>query len=226
VTHPEVYPRASEVYICGVGGSEYVEPEQLRRCECHVEHPGAEPGHLGRAGEYPPGQVHADPARVEAPLRRGRAGERVRGQWGLSGGLAVELSPPPLAPMEAAARAFSTMSRRLGGQPDASQACMRPCAPDAMPLMGKALPESPTRTPPEPHPNAQVAHVRGAYISAGHNCWGILWAPVSGLAMSELILEGAPQAVDLRAFDPGRFMRAAAGGRGRKRGIRDVGEQW
>jgi glycine/D-amino acid oxidase-like deaminating enzyme len=45
------------------------------------------------------------------------------------------------------------MSKRLGGTPDTTQACMRPCPPDAMPLMGK------------------VGHVRGAYISAGHNCW-------------------------------------------------------
>lgn len=154
-THLEVYPRQSEVYICGVGGSVHVEPEQLR------------------AGEFPPEAVHADPDRVKA-----------------------------------AAQAFSGMSRRLGGEPDVSQACMRPCPPDAMPLMGK------------------VPAVKGAYISAGHNCWGILWAPVSGLAMSELILDGAAACVDLGAFEPSRFMRAAGGGRGRKRGIRDVGEQW
>ena len=48
-THLEVYPRNSgEVYLCGIGGSEYVDGERLRK------------------GEYPPGEVHADPARVEA----------------------------------------------------------------------------------------------------------------------------------------------------------------
>lgn len=40
-THLEVYPRNSgEVYLCGIGGSEYVTPERLR------------------AGEFPPGEVH------------------------------------------------------------------------------------------------------------------------------------------------------------------------
>ena len=48
-THLEVYPRSSgEVYLCGIGGSEYVSDEDLR------------------AGKYPPGDVHADPARVQA----------------------------------------------------------------------------------------------------------------------------------------------------------------
>ena len=51
-THLEVYPRNSgEVYLCGIGGSEYVDGERLR------------------AGEYPPGEVHADPTRVEAATK-------------------------------------------------------------------------------------------------------------------------------------------------------------
>ena len=155
-THLEVYPRASgEVYLCGIGGSEHVSPERLR------------------AGEFPPGAVEPDPARVAA-----------------------------------ATGAFSAMSKRLGGAPDVTQACMRPCPPDAMPMMGK------------------VGPVRGAYMSAGHNCWGILWAPVSGLSMAELIMDGAPKCVDLRPFAPGRFMQRAAGGRGRRRGAEPVGEQW
>lgn len=39
----------------------------------------------------------------------------------------------------------------------------------------------------------------------GHNCWGILWAPVTGKAMTELILDGVAHTVDLDPFDPGRF---------------------
>ena len=112
------------------------------------------------------------------------------------------------ARVEAATQAFSTMSKRLGGTPDTTQACMRPCPPDALPMMGK------------------VGHVRGAYISAGHNCWGILWAPISGLSMAELIMEGESKCVDLRPFSPGRFMPRATGGRGRKQGTVSVGEQW
>lgn len=154
-THLEVYPRNSgEVYLCGIGGSEYVDGERLR------------------AGEYPPGEVHEDPARVKA-----------------------------------AAASFSTMSKRLGGTPDTVQACMRPCPPDALPYMGR------------------VSGFSNGYMSAGHNCWGILWAPVSGKAMSELIIDGEATCVDLRPFAPSRFAPTKAR-RGRKRGEADVGEQW
>merc|ERR1711879_383163 len=89
--------------------------------------------------------------------------------------------------VKAATDCFSEMSKRLGGTPDTVQACMRPCPPDALPIMGK------------------VGHIKGAYISAGHNCWGILWAPVSGKAMSELIVDGRATTVDLQPFAPGRF---------------------
>jgi len=158
-THLEVYPRNSgEVYLCGIGGSQYIDARMLRN------------------GKLLPGEVFADPARVEA-----------------------------------ATESFSLMSKRLGGKPDTVQACMRPCLPDARPMMGK------------------IGHVRGAYISAGHNCWGILWAPVSGLAMSEVIVDGRATTVDLRRFSPGRFGGQAgggAGGRGRKMGTVSVGEQW
>ena len=62
-------------------------------------------------------------------------------------------------------------------------------------------------------------------MSAGHNCWGILWAPVSGKAMSELLLDGKAACVDLKAFSPARFAPRQAK-RGRKQGQTPVGEQW
>ena len=69
-----------------------------------------------------------------------------------------------------------------------------------------------------------------AYISCGHNCWGILWAPVCGLAMAEVVHEGVCTAVDLEPFSPERYMKVAAektgAGRGRKKGEQAVGEQW
>lgn len=114
-----------------------------------------------------------------------------------------------LGRVKAAAESFSTISKKLGKtEPDEAQACMRPCPPDAIPLMGK------------------VSGVKGAYISAGHNCWGILWAPVSGKAMSELIFHGSAECVDLGAFSPARFMPEVKGGRGRKKRNMSVGEQW
>ena len=72
----------------------------------------------------------------------------------------------------------------------------------------------------------KVRGLANAYVSAGHNCWGILWAPVSGKSMSELIVDGKSSCVDLSAFDPCRFAPKKSGGRGRKRGEVSVGEQW
>lgn len=89
---------------------------------------------------------------------------------------------------------------------------MRPCTPDVLPVMGP------------------VPGIRGAYITCGHNCWGILWAPVCGLAMAELVAEGRATTVDLRPFSPDRYMLAGSAkvpsSRGRKKGQAQVGEQW
>eukprot|EP00041_Stephanoeca_diplocostata_P038468 m.1518347 g.1518347 ORF g.1518347 m.1518347 type:complete len:236 (+) comp25221_c2_seq1:134-841(+) len=88
-----------------------------------------------------------------------------------------------------------------------SQACMRPCAPDALPIIG------------------QVPGHTNVYLNCGHNCWGILWGPVSGLLMSELIVHGATTTADISAFSPHRFCPKAKH-RGRAKGTTAVGEQW
>ena len=157
--HLEVYPRANgDMYICGIGGSDYVEGDRLR-----------EGGDCAAAS-----MVEANPARVAA-----------------------------------ARRSLSALTSEAAGEPDEVGACMRPCAPDARPLMGG------------------VPGFANAYLSAGHNCWGILWAPVSGAAMAELVLDGASSVASLEAFRPDRFLpRNRRGGRGRKQGSTDVGEQW
>ena len=56
---------------------------------------------------------------------------------------------------EAAQGAFQSMSSlyEQQGELDRTQACMRPCPPDAMPYMGR------------------IPAYEGAYINAGHNCW-------------------------------------------------------
>jgi glycine/D-amino acid oxidase-like deaminating enzyme len=69
----------------------------------------------------------------------------------------------------------------------AKQACFRPITRDFMPLIG--------RVPP----------IEGAYVATGHNVWGILNAPATGEAMSELIVDGKAHAVDLSPFDPIRL---------------------
>lgn len=67
------------------------------------------------------------------------------------------------------------------------QACFLPCTTDGMPVIGP------------------LHAVPGVYIATGHSCWGILNAPATGLAMSELIMDGASHTVDITAFNPSRF---------------------
>ena len=61
---------------------------------------------------------------------------------------------------------------------------------------------------------------------------GILWAPVCGLAMAELITEGRSTTLDLAPFAPARYAKhdvsegGGKTGRGRKKGHEPVGEQW
>lgn len=68
--------------------------------------------------------------------------------------------------------------------PTTVQACFRPIYPDALPRMGR------------------VPGVEGLYLGTGHNCWGILNGPASGLALAELIAVGEASSVDLRPFTP------------------------
>jgi glycine/D-amino acid oxidase-like deaminating enzyme len=67
------------------------------------------------------------------------------------------------------------------------QACYRPVTDDGIPLIG-------------PVPGA-----RGVFVATGHGPWGILNAPATGLAMAELVADGAAKLVDLGPFDPARL---------------------
>jgi glycine/D-amino acid oxidase-like deaminating enzyme len=68
------------------------------------------------------------------------------------------------------------------------QACYRPVTDDGLPLIGR------------------VPGVAGAYVATGHGPWGMLNAPATGLALAELIADGAASLVDLRPFDPVRLL--------------------
>jgi hypothetical protein len=70
----------------------------------------------------------------------------------------------------------------------ARQACFRPVSEDGLPFIGA------------------VPGVDGAYVATGHSVWGMLNAPATGEAMSELILDGAARHVDLAPFAPGRLL--------------------
>jgi glycine/D-amino acid oxidase-like deaminating enzyme len=69
----------------------------------------------------------------------------------------------------------------------ARQACFRPVSEDGLPFIGA------------------IPGVDGAYVATGHSVWGMLNAPATGEAMSELILDGAARHVDLAPFAPGRL---------------------
>ena len=59
--------------------------------------------------------------------------------------------------------------------------------PDSRPLLGK------------------VAGVQGLYVAAGFSGMGFKISPAVGLAMAELLLDGAGTTVDIFAFRPTRF---------------------
>ena len=104
---------------------------------------------------------------------------------------AVEVSEAACA---ALARAAARVSTRLAAAPIARrQACYRPVTDDGLPLIGR------------------VPGVANAYVATGHGPWGMLNAPATGLALAELIAEGAASSVDLRPFDPARRSIARAG---------------
>lgn len=67
------------------------------------------------------------------------------------------------------------------------QACYLPLTEDGLPLIG------------------ELKNDRGVYVAAGHGCWGILNAPATGLALSQLIIDGKSTLLDLNPFNPNRF---------------------
>lgn len=70
----------------------------------------------------------------------------------------------------------------------AQNACYLPFTPDSIPCMGA------------------IPGVANAYVATGHGCWGILNSLASGLAMSELIVDGEAKSVNLKPFDPRKFV--------------------
>jgi len=105
---------------------------------------------------------------------------------------ALPIDPADVSPDDGAFARLEAMCRSLspvlGSAPVLRrQACFRPLTQDGLPLMGA------------------VPGVDGAYVATGHNVWGILNAPASGEAMSELVLDGGSRHVDLAPFAPGRL---------------------
>ena len=86
------------------------------------------------------------------------------------------------------ATAVGQVSSELGAAPtEVEQACHLPLVADGLPCLGP------------------VPGVDGAFVATGAGCWGVLLGPATGLAMSELILDGRAICVDLTPFDPTRL---------------------
>ena len=97
----------------------------------------------------------------------------------------VEVSEAACATL---ARATGRVAAVLASAPvERRQACYRPVTDDGLPLIGR------------------VPGVTNCYVATGHGPWGMLNAPATGLALSELIADGAATAVDLTPFDPSRL---------------------
>lgn len=99
----------------------------------------------------------------------------------------AEVRPDPGATERLHALCTDLSPALAGAKVLARQACFRPVTEDGLPLIGA------------------VPGVAGAYIATGHSVWGILNAPATGEAVADLILDGAPTAVDLSPFDPARL---------------------
>jgi glycine/D-amino acid oxidase-like deaminating enzyme len=104
----------------------------------------------------------------------------------------LPVDPADIAPDERAHARLEALCRQispaLAAAPiKARQACFRPVTEDGLPLIGA------------------VPGIDGAYVATGHSVWGMLNAPATGEAISELILEGGARRVDLGPFEPGRL---------------------
>src|SRR5690349_856960 len=104
----------------------------------------------------------------------------------------LPVDPADVAPDEGAHARLEALCRNISPALAAApiiarQACFRPVTEDGLPLIGA------------------VPGINGAYVATGYSVWGMLNAPATGEAMSELILDGAAQHIDLAPFAPGRL---------------------
>eukprot|EP01098_Paradermamoeba_levis_P013944 TRINITY_DN6509_c0_g1_i1.p1 TRINITY_DN6509_c0_g1~~TRINITY_DN6509_c0_g1_i1.p1 ORF type:complete len:388 (-),score=87.60 TRINITY_DN6509_c0_g1_i1:43-1206(-) len=98
----------------------------------------------------------------------------------------LPVDPSQIVPREGACKKLHELGKGLSKELasatlQTTQACFLPVCSD-LPLIGEA-PESP-----------------GLFVATGHSCWGILNAPATGLAVAELIADGASKSVDLSPF--------------------------
>jgi len=111
---------------------------------------------------------------------------------GLSGSAAMPVDPSRVGPEEGGAEKLIDITRALipslaGAEVIARQACYRPVTADGLPLIG----------PVPDHVNV--------FVATGHSVWGMLNAPGTAVALSDLILDAESSAIDLSPFAPDRL---------------------
>ena len=79
---------------------------------------------------------------------------------------------------------LSRMSSVDMGPPLQVRSTLRPCIADGLPVLG-----------------AVRGYSNTVYLAAGHDPWGILWGPISGLAMAQLILQNDVSGYFRHAFN-------------------------
>jgi glycine/D-amino acid oxidase-like deaminating enzyme len=102
---------------------------------------------------------------------------------------AADVKPTRHACERTAKYAGGLCARLRGAEVVTATACFMPLTVDSLPLMGR------------------VPGVDGAFVSAGHGCWGILESPAAGKSMAELLLEGRSRCLNLKPYDPIRLLR-------------------
>jgi len=112
---------------------------------------------------------------------------------GLSENVEIPEDPSTVLPRDGICEKLFKManniSSKLGeSELDKKQACFLPLSGDNLPMIGK------------------LPGIEGAYVCAGHTCWGILNSPASAASLVELIVDGNSSTVDLTPFDPSRFV--------------------
>ena len=97
-----------------------------------------------------------------------------------------EACVPNLGRAAAAKRSLERLMLRLDNSKNNSklQACIRPTAPDGMPILGKVL--------------------DNVYVATAGGPWGITWGPLMGLCVAHMILDQEPP-IRLAPFKPQRF---------------------
>ena len=111
---------------------------------------------------------------------------------GLSGHAAMPVDPARVVPEDGGCEKLREITIGLvpalaGAEVIAEQACYRPVTEDGLPVVGA------------------IPGIEAAYVATGHSVWGMLNAPATGEAISELVLEGAARTVDLAPFAPSRM---------------------